>query len=312
MDLSRAAEFVEIARAGSLSAAADALGVPAATLSARLRSFEGSLGVELFDRKGRMLALTAAGQRFLPHAQQLVRQYDNQVRELQTLRRHAYRQLRIALSGPGTPLHLGPFLDQLNESFPQLKLEMVDAAPHAIAGSLCSGEIDLFFINCLDHPLPPEIARRPFAAPVHYVLLPHTHPMSRENRVSLHDLDGGCFILYPQTAESCERNFQLANLNSSGIRYTVYDSGTSQTYLSLLVPIGKGILITPYHLLEPPPGTVCLPLIGLSQPAQPCLFHLRSPANPDVLPFAEDYLAFCRRNQGLLPKEVHHDHRTSV
>lgn len=308
MDFARVSEFVEIARAGSLSAAAQTLGVPAATLSARMKSLEKSLGVGLFDRRGRSLALTAAGQRFLPHAQQIVQHYDNQVRELHALQRHAYRRLRIALSGPGTPLHLGPFLDQLNETFPQLKLELVDAAPHALAGSLCSGEIDLFFINCLEYPLPPEIARRPFAAPAHYVLLPHTHPMARENRVSLRELDGGCFILYPHTAESCERNFQLANLNASGIRYTVYDSETSQTYLPLLVPIGKGILISPYHLLEPPPGTVCLPLIGLSQPAQPFLFHLKAPANPDVLPFAEDYLAFTRRSKGLISTEVRHDH----
>ena len=80
MDFARVSEFVEIARAGSLSAAAQTLGVPAATLSARMKSLEKSLGVGLFDRRGRSLALTAAGQRFLPHAQQIVQHYDNQVR----------------------------------------------------------------------------------------------------------------------------------------------------------------------------------------------------------------------------------------
>ena len=60
MDLDRLREFARIAECGSVSAAARRLGLSVATLSARLRGLEKSLGTNLFDREGRALILTDA------------------------------------------------------------------------------------------------------------------------------------------------------------------------------------------------------------------------------------------------------------
>ena len=50
MDLDRLSEFAAVARGGNIKAVAQELGVPPATLSARLRGFEKELGMELFRR----------------------------------------------------------------------------------------------------------------------------------------------------------------------------------------------------------------------------------------------------------------------
>ncbi len=47
MDLDRLSEFAAVARGGNIKAVAQELGVPPATLSARLRGFEKELGMEL-------------------------------------------------------------------------------------------------------------------------------------------------------------------------------------------------------------------------------------------------------------------------
>ena len=64
--------FLAIYREGSITKAAEALYIIQSSLSTRLRTLERELGCTLFDRnKGsRTLTLTAAGQRFLPLAQQ--------------------------------------------------------------------------------------------------------------------------------------------------------------------------------------------------------------------------------------------------
>ncbi len=60
--------FLETARLGSLSAAANALNVSQPAASKTIKELEDILGVPLFDRSGRRLALTMAGKLFQQHA----------------------------------------------------------------------------------------------------------------------------------------------------------------------------------------------------------------------------------------------------
>ncbi|SET60632.1 pca operon transcription factor PcaQ [Oceanicella actignis] len=60
--------FMEIARQGHLSRAAEALGVTQPAASKTLRELEETLGASLFDRSGRRMRLTPEGETFLRHA----------------------------------------------------------------------------------------------------------------------------------------------------------------------------------------------------------------------------------------------------
>ncbi len=64
--------FSAIAESGSLSAAARRLGLAPMTVSRRLASLEGELGVRLFHRTTRSVSLTAEGETFLPFATTLL------------------------------------------------------------------------------------------------------------------------------------------------------------------------------------------------------------------------------------------------
>lgn len=64
--------FRAIAQNGSLSAAARRLGLTPMTVSRRLASLEGELGVRLFHRTTRSVSLTAEGETFLPFATTLL------------------------------------------------------------------------------------------------------------------------------------------------------------------------------------------------------------------------------------------------
>ena len=61
-DFRRIEQFVAVAEAGTLAAAAEQLFLTQQALSTAIRKLEAELGVDLFDRSGRTLALTAAGQ----------------------------------------------------------------------------------------------------------------------------------------------------------------------------------------------------------------------------------------------------------
>src|SRR5206468_3762474 len=63
--------FLAAARAGTLSAAATALGVEPSTVGRRLEALEASLGTRLFRRSQRGYVLTEAGQRIRAGVEQL-------------------------------------------------------------------------------------------------------------------------------------------------------------------------------------------------------------------------------------------------
>jgi len=88
MQLGQVEGFVEVARRGNLSRAAEALFVTQPALTARLRSLEAEVGTRLFRRGHRGMVMTEAGQAFLPYAE----------RALAALRRGAGAVERLPLS----------------------------------------------------------------------------------------------------------------------------------------------------------------------------------------------------------------------
>ena len=69
IDLSRLEAFVEVAELRSFSRAAERMSLTQPTVSTRIGQLEAQLGVALFERLGRRVALTDAGRALLPHAQ---------------------------------------------------------------------------------------------------------------------------------------------------------------------------------------------------------------------------------------------------
>src|SRR5260370_14201078 len=66
MELGQVEAFVEANRRGSISRAADELGLTQPTCTARLHGLERELGAQLLVRGRRGVSLTPAGRRFLP------------------------------------------------------------------------------------------------------------------------------------------------------------------------------------------------------------------------------------------------------
>lgn len=298
MDLERLAEFAAVAQHGTLKEAASALGISVATLSARLIRFEEHVGMPLFNRTGTAMVLTNSGRQLLPNALEILSQYQSLREDMRRVKEHSYNKLRIAVTGSTLPLHLGPFLDQLILNHPDMQLELLDDSRYSIPDGLSSGAVDIYFASVLEEPVPRNLFRQLVGSPGEYVLLPRSHPLADRSMISIRELDGERFILYPQTAESAIRNFQLKNLQDSGICYSLYESNTSVIFSKLLVPIGKGILLYPTHMMDLPPNTVCIPVTDLPHRSSICFFYHKTNTNPDVLAFARDYLAYAKEVKG--------------
>ncbi len=305
MDLERLSEFAQAARCGSMKKLSEETGVPQATLAARLRSFENELGVELFRSSPSGIVLTQAGERLLPSAEEILEDLRQLRYELREAERHRYRRLRIAVTGSGLPLYLGPFLDELNLRYPDMSLELFDDTRFSIEDGLRSGTVDIYFAPVMSEFEIPGLTKTTVAASSQYVLMSWSHRLAYRNTVSLKELDGESFVLYPRTKESSIRDFQFCNLKASGITYKVYESETSPLFYKLLVPIGKGLILSPRDMMDLPPNTVCVSVTDVPHPAAPCFFYDRALLNEETEAFVRDYVIFA--------KEAHRrEHRAAL
>lgn len=294
MNLDRLHEFVVLAECGSLSAAAGELNLAPATLSARFRGFEESLDTKLLIAGEHGLLPTDAGRILLNHARNILATYRATANAIATASRHAYRRLRIALAETSLPIFLGPFLDRINRTWPDVRIDLVNGSRLPMAESLLRGTVDLYCTLLMDETVPEGLIRMNIARPFHHVLLPREHRLAQHSSISIRELDRECFILSPNSEEPCIRNFQLTNLAAAGIRYRTYDSETDAVYTALLVPIGKGVLLMPSPSPNLPPNTVALSVRDLPYPATPCIFACRQSANPDVDEFMAGFAGFLR------------------
>src|SRR6267142_399343 len=82
MDLRHLRYFLAVAEAGSFSRAADRLGISQPSVSQQMRDLEAGLRVSLFQRRGKRILLTPAGQIFQEHARAILRHLENFLQEL--------------------------------------------------------------------------------------------------------------------------------------------------------------------------------------------------------------------------------------
>src|SRR5712664_3910116 len=94
--------FIEVARTGNVSRAAEALYVTQPALTARIQALEKELGEALFVRTGRGVRLTDAGRVFLPNAERAVQAVDDGRQALSDLRSASAGRLALG-AAPASP-----------------------------------------------------------------------------------------------------------------------------------------------------------------------------------------------------------------
>jgi len=123
-DLNLLRTFVRIAEAGSISAATRSLHTSQPTLSRQLQQLEALLGAPLVQRDSHSMSLTAAGQRMLVDAREILDHV--QAATLRANGEHSAPRghLRVVTTIDMGQYHVAPLLARLREQCPQLTAEM--------------------------------------------------------------------------------------------------------------------------------------------------------------------------------------------
>ncbi|MEQ9508335.1 MAG: LysR family transcriptional regulator, partial [Alloalcanivorax xenomutans] len=124
MDTQSLQAFMAVAESGSFSGAAERLFLTQPAVSKRIAVLEQQLGARLFDRVGRRIRLTEAGEALLPRARKVLQELEDMGRAINNLTGEVSGTLRI-----GTSHHIGlhrlpPVLRRFSREYPQVRLDI--------------------------------------------------------------------------------------------------------------------------------------------------------------------------------------------
>jgi DNA-binding transcriptional LysR family regulator len=116
--------FIRVVEAGTISAAADRLGVAKSAVSRRLKELEEHLGVELFHRTTRKMNLTDTGRAFYHQSVRILE--DVLEAELATSQAHGTLKgsLKVALPSTFGLMHMGPAINEFLKAHPQIEFDL--------------------------------------------------------------------------------------------------------------------------------------------------------------------------------------------
>lgn len=241
MELRHLRYFVAVAKRLNFSRAAEDLHVAQPAISQQIRVLEQELGVQLFDRMGRRVALTRAGEVLLPHANQVLAAVElaaNEVRELGHLSRGS-----ASLGAPPTvSTHRLPArLTQFRTLYPGLDVALREAGTESLLKLVEDGQLDLAIVTA--DRLPAAVERLPYLEEDYVLAVSALHPLSRKKDVRLADLANEPFILFPAGYKL--REVTLAACKRAGFEPKIaLDGGAMQSALEF-VAAGLGVALVP-------------------------------------------------------------------
>lgn len=134
---------ITVAELGNISHAAIHLSMSQPALSRMVSTVEGYFGVDLFDRDGRGVRLTHAGERLVEHARQALRHLDDMEDELRSLDGVVRGKICVVMPDTvGHSLSL-PLIDGVGVRHPEMDLRIMSAHPNNVPLAVSAGDADV-------------------------------------------------------------------------------------------------------------------------------------------------------------------------
>lgn len=260
MNLRQMEVFRAVMQEGSVTAAAQALGVSQPSVSEILRHAEDRLGLALFERsKGRL--------RPTPEARALFREVERVFEGVQRVQRTAEAlrdadqgALRIA-SINALGLALAPaLLGAFTAASPRVESRLVVMRRHEMTEALLNEQVDIGLTFLMGHDS--RLLRRELRRAGLLVLLRTDHPLAGAQRLGLADLAGQPLVAFTplQAMAALQRRLHA----EAGLPYRPVAEVEHIVQAWTMVQAGAGLsLVDPFSALGPLfPGLRAVPLVG--------------------------------------------------
>lgn len=249
LDLQHLEIVREIDRSGSLTAAADKLHLTQSAVSHAVRRFEDRFGVALWEKEGRGVRLTQAGQYLLAVANRVLPQIDHAERVLQEFAQGRRGALRIGMECHPCQQWLTRVLDPYLRQWAEVDIDVTTAFKFGGIAALLGHEIDLLIT-----PDPIVHASLTYVPVFDYEIVlavPKAHPLASQSFAKPSDLSAEILITYPVAPERLDIFTQF--LVPAGCRPRRHRTVETSELMLQMVDAGRGVSAMPDWLLKEMP-----------------------------------------------------------
>lgn len=282
--------FVTVAEEMHFGRAAIKLHMTQPPLSQTIQSLESMLGVQLFRRTSRSVALTPAGIALLPEAQRILQQTAALPDLMRRATSGASGRLSLAFVSTADYSVLPPFLREFRESYPSVEIDLREATTDVQLDDLMQGRID---VGLLIPPIPDKAKSQLDYLPVLSEPLILAAPkglkaLRGKQSVALQALAELPLIIFPRRIAPAFHDAILACYRDAGLTPHIGQEAIQMQTIIGLVSAGMGIALVPQSVSNlKRPGVDYKPLANKTPLVETGLAWRRDNASPVLNAFLE-------------------------
>jgi DNA-binding transcriptional LysR family regulator len=247
MNIQNLSAFIAVSETGSFSKAASRLFVTQPAVSKRISALESELNVKLFDRIGKSVQLTEAGDALVPSCLRILAELEESRRIINNLSGHIGGQLKI-----GTSHHIGlhrlpPVLSHYTQRYKQVDLDIHFMDSEDACDAVLKGELEIA-IATLPEKTPAKLATQIIWLDPLGVVVARKHPLAKQKNVTLKNLVEHPAILPSQSTYTRALLEKMLGINTSKLKIAM-ETNYLET-IKTMASIGLGWSVLPLAMCD--------------------------------------------------------------
>ncbi len=242
-ELNQLRYFVAVAEELNFRRAARRLNITQPPLSRHINLLEHALGVRLFDRTNRSVRLTAAGERFLFDAIDILKRAESASLFARQTERGEGGALVLGFV-PSATLEVIPTIAlRAKERMPGLNLTLREMMSFEVVEGLLAGSLEIGLTRLLRRT--PQLTMKKVWSEPFVLAIPRDHPLATKPDLTIHDLNGVDFIGFSTERGGFLYEVVQGYLNTVGVTpRTIFAVSQGRTIMAL-VDTGLGVGLVP-------------------------------------------------------------------
>jgi LysR family transcriptional regulator, hydrogen peroxide-inducible genes activator len=233
--------LVAVAELQHFGRAAERCHVSQPTLSMQIRKLEDFLGVPLFERTGRKVMVSAAGEQIVERARMLIRDYEELQSVARRLKDPSAGQYRLGVFPTLAPYFLPRIVPAIHAEFPRLRLILLEEKTDVLLARLRRGQIDMALLAL---PVAGEdLHAMPLFDEPFCLAVSERHPLAARRGIDAAELEGQTLLLLDEG--HCLRDQALEFCKMNAIEESREFRATSLETLIQMVATDMGATLVP-------------------------------------------------------------------
>lgn len=251
--------FIATAEAGSVTKAADKIGIQQPPLSQQLRALETAIGAALFKRSSRGVELTKAGEHLFKSAKEIIQLTDRAVESTRQIAVGKQGSLRVGYTA-STAFHrfVPDTLGAFRHAHPDVVLHLHECCTAELIEALHAGEVDSAFVRSPIKQANGLVVERLVEEPI-LVATPAAHPLAKRTHrggICLAELADETLLLYRRKPGPGLYEIIIESCCRAGFAPRIGQEAPRMIGALNLVASGFGISLVPASMQEINTGAI--------------------------------------------------------